>query len=101
MFVSAAYNEEAQAIATVKAALPYASRDGPVHYPDFFVFIRGHAVAYWLRHYAKSQKVTGSRSMICLILPAALDPAVHSASKRNKYQKEKKYVSGEQSAAGA
>jgi hypothetical protein len=36
-----------------------------------------------------------------LILPAALDPGVYSASNRNEYQKQKNYVSGEWSAAGA
>jgi hypothetical protein len=32
---------------------------------------------------------------IYLILPAALDPGVSSASNRNEYQKEKSNVSGE------
>jgi hypothetical protein len=36
-----------------------------------------------------------------LILPAALGPAVYSASNRNDYQKQKNNVSGEQSAVGA
>jgi hypothetical protein len=36
-----------------------------------------------------------------LILPAALDPGVHSASNRNEYRKHyKNVVSGESSAAG-
>jgi hypothetical protein len=38
---------------------------------------------------------------IYLILPAALGPAIYSASKRNEYQKQKYNVSGEQSLAGA
>jgi hypothetical protein len=32
---------------------------------------------------------------ICLILPAALGPGVHSASNRNEYEKQKNNVSGE------
>jgi hypothetical protein len=40
-------------------------------------------------------------SSICLILPAALDPEVRSASTRNEYQKQKNNASGGQSAAGA
>jgi hypothetical protein len=36
-----------------------------------------------------------------LILPAALGPGVYSAFNRNEYQKQKNYVSGEQSAAVA
>jgi hypothetical protein len=40
-------------------------------------------------------------SAIYLILPAALGPGVYSASNRNEYQKQKKNVSGEESAAGA
>jgi hypothetical protein len=39
--------------------------------------------------------------LMYLILPAALDPGVHSASNRNEYQKEKNNVSGKKSAAGA
>jgi hypothetical protein len=35
------------------------------------------------------------------ILPAALGPAIYSASTRNEYQKQKNNVSGESSAAGA
>jgi hypothetical protein len=35
-----------------------------------------------------------------LILPAALGPRYYSASSRNKYQKQKKNVSGDQSMAG-
>jgi hypothetical protein len=49
-----------------------------------------YAVAHWLRHYARSRKVMGSRSVdvneffsIYLILPAALSPRVQSASIRN------------------
>jgi hypothetical protein len=49
----------------------------------------------WLGHYATSRKVMGSRPdemngffSIYLILPAALDPGVHSASNRNEYQKQ-------------
>jgi hypothetical protein len=38
---------------------------------------------------------------IYLILPAALTLGIHSACKRNEYQKQKNNVSGEQSAAGA
>jgi hypothetical protein len=37
---------------------------------------------------------------IYLILPAALGPGVYSASNRNQYQKQKKYISGEYSASG-
>jgi hypothetical protein len=55
--------------------------------------IWGHAVAYWLRHYATSRKVTGSIPdevirffSIDLILPAALGPEVYSASNSNEYQ---------------
>jgi hypothetical protein len=36
-----------------------------------------------------------------LIVPAALGPGVRSASDRNEYRKQKNYVSGEQSSAGA
>jgi hypothetical protein len=39
--------------------------------------------------------------LIYLILPAALGPGVYSASNRNEYQKQKNYVLGELSAAGA
>jgi hypothetical protein len=53
--------------------------------------------------HATSRNVTGSRpdeeinflSSVYLILPAALDPRVYSASNRNKYQKKKNNVSGE------
>jgi hypothetical protein len=38
---------------------------------------------------------------IYLILPAALDPGIYSASSRNEYQKQKNNVFEEQSAAGA
>jgi hypothetical protein len=37
---------------------------------------------------------------ISLMLPAALNPEVYSASNRNEYQKHINNVSGEQSAAG-
>jgi hypothetical protein len=52
-------------------------------------------VVYWLRHYAISEKVVGSRPdtvnfSIYLILPAALGPGVQSASNRNEYPKQKK-----------
>jgi hypothetical protein len=40
-------------------------------------------------------------SSLYLILPAALDPGIYSASNRNEYQKQKNNVSGEESAAGA
>jgi hypothetical protein len=55
----------------------------------------GYAVAW---HYATSRDVVGSRPdevnffSICLILPAALGPEVHSASNRNEYQKQKKVM---------
>jgi hypothetical protein len=59
-----------------------------------------------IRHYAICQKVAGSRPdmvnefvSICLILPAALGPGAHSASNRNK--KQKNNVSGEQSTASS
>jgi hypothetical protein len=60
-----------------------------------------HFVAYWLRHYATSRKIAGSRPdevhffSIYLIFPAALGPGVYSASNRNDYQKQKNKVSGE------
>jgi hypothetical protein len=38
---------------------------------------------------------------IYLIILAALDPGVYSASNRNEYQKQKNNVSGKQSAAGS
>jgi hypothetical protein len=38
---------------------------------------------------------------IYLILPAALEPGVHSASNRNEYHKQKNNVSGEKSTTGA
>jgi hypothetical protein len=57
---------------------------------------------YWLRHYAASGKVAGSRSdevdeffSIYVIIPAALGPRVYSTSNRNEYQKHKINVSGE------
>jgi hypothetical protein len=51
-------------------------------------------IAWWLRHYATNRKVAGSipdevNFKIYLILPAALVPAVYSASNRNEYQKHK------------
>jgi hypothetical protein len=58
--------------------------------------------------YVTSRKVRGSRPdevneflSIYLIFQAALGPGVHSASNRNKYQKQKNNVSEEQSVAGA
>jgi hypothetical protein len=61
----------------------------------------GHAVEF-LRHYATSRKVKGSRLdevnaffPIYLILPAALSRGVYSASNRNEYQKQANNVSGE------
>jgi hypothetical protein len=58
-----------------------------------FIFISttylwSHAVAWCLMHSATSRKVAGSRPdevkfSIYLILPAALGPAVYSASNRN------------------
>jgi hypothetical protein len=52
----------------------------------------------WLRHYATSRNVAGSRPnevnfSIYLMLPAPLGPGVHSASNSNEYQKQKN-VSG-------
>jgi hypothetical protein len=56
----------------------------------------------WLRPYATSRKVAGSRFdevneffSVYLILPAALGLGVYSAPNRNEYQKQKNYVSGE------
>jgi hypothetical protein len=61
---------------------------------DFFLVYHlwGHAVAYWLRHYATNRKVAGSipdevNFLIYLILPDALGPGVYLASNRNEYQK--------------
>jgi hypothetical protein len=59
-----------------------------------------HTVEYWLRHYATSHKVGGSRPdegnfSGYLILPATLRPEVYSVTNRNEYEKEKNYVSGE------
>jgi hypothetical protein len=55
-----------------------------------------------LRRYATSWKVAGSIpdevtefSSIYQILLATLGPGVYSASNRNRYQKQKKNVSGE------
>jgi hypothetical protein len=65
-------------------------------------------VAQWLGHYATSRKTTDSRIddviklfSIYLIIPAALDSGVYSASNRNEYQKRKNNISGEKSAAGS
>jgi hypothetical protein len=50
-----------------------------------------YAVAYRLRHYATNRKVAASIPdeviffSIYLILPAELDPGVHSPSNRNEY----------------
>jgi hypothetical protein len=82
---------------------------GAILFKCFWVLRMGHAVALWLKHYAKSRKVAGSKPdevnefffSICLILPAALGPGVYSASNRNEYQKQKNNVSGEYSEAGA
>jgi hypothetical protein len=77
----------------------------PIHI--FAMITNGHAVAQWLRLYATSRKVSGSRPdevidfAIYLILPATPGPGVHSVSNRNWYQKHKNNVSGEQRAAGA
>jgi hypothetical protein len=60
--------------------------------------LRGHAVAYWLRHYATSRKAMGSRPDEVnefLQFLATSGPGVHSASSRNVYQKHKNNVSGE------
>jgi hypothetical protein len=61
----------------------------------------GHVVAQLLRRYAARLKVAGSRPekentffSIYLILPAAIGPAVYSASNRNEYHKQK-YISGQ------
>jgi hypothetical protein len=62
-------------------------------------------VAQWLKHYATSRKVAGSRPdevntfsppppPIYLIFPAALGPEVHPASNRNEYQKQANNDSG-------
>jgi hypothetical protein len=66
----------------------------------------GQAVEKWLRYYATSRKVEGSKRnevdellSIYLILPAALSPGVYSASKRNEYRKQRNNVSGKQSVA--
>jgi hypothetical protein len=60
-----------------------------------------------MRQYAKTRMVVGSRPTevnyffsIYLILPATLRPGVYSASNRNKYQKQKNYISGENIVAG-
>jgi hypothetical protein len=53
-----------------------------------------HAVAHWLRHYAASRKVVGSRpdegnEFFFQIIPASLGPGIYSTSDRNEYHKEK------------
>jgi hypothetical protein len=53
--------------------------------------------AMWLRRYATSQRVSDLRPnemkfFNLLILRAALGPGVHSASNRNEYQKQKKFL---------
>jgi hypothetical protein len=61
----------------------------------------------WLRHYATSRKVAGSRPdevnyfcfSIYLILPAALGPGVHSVCNINEYHKQKIMFSGSKNAA--
>jgi hypothetical protein len=60
-----------------------------------------------LRHYATSQKAANSRLIgvneffsMHLILPVIPGPGIYSASNRNKYQKQEKSISEEQSAAG-
>jgi hypothetical protein len=65
------------------------------------VSVRPHFVP-WLRHYATSRKVAGSRRdkmnellSLYLILPDALSYGVHSASNRTEYQKQTNNVSGE------
>jgi hypothetical protein len=57
----------------------------------------GASVPQWLRLYATSRKVAGSRpdKINVFNLPATLGPGVHSAYNRNEYQKQKKNVSGE------
>jgi hypothetical protein len=57
--------------------------------PLFFIGL-GHAVAQWLRHYATSRKVTGSRPhkailmlSVYLTLPVALGPGFYSDSNRH------------------
>jgi hypothetical protein len=68
-----------------------------IHLMNYF-----RCVAQWLRHYATSKKVVGSRLddvneffSIYLILPAELSPEVYSASNRNEFQKQKCNASGE------
>jgi hypothetical protein len=56
----------------------------PKHEGGMSIYITIHIMQYL------GQAVAGSR----LILPAALDPGVHSASNRNEYQKQKN-ISGE------
>jgi hypothetical protein len=56
-------------------------------------FIKGYVVANWLRHYATSRKVAGSRPdevndfFIWPILPTALGPEAHSVTNRNEAYK--------------
>jgi hypothetical protein len=64
-------------------------------------FIMGHAVAQWLRHYATSRKISGSRpdevnGFFNLPNPSgALGFGIYSALNRNEYQKQKNNVSRE------
>jgi hypothetical protein len=62
----------------------------------------GNAVTQWLRNYATSQKVAGSRLdemneffSIYIILAAAIGPRVRSASTTNEYQELTNIASGE------
>jgi hypothetical protein len=63
----------------------------------------GYAVAYWLRHYSTSRKVTGSRpdevneffAIFSNPSGRTMGPGVHPASNRNEYQKQKNNFSGE------
>jgi hypothetical protein len=59
-----------------------------------------HILDKFLKHHLWNLLGEGSRPdmvnfSICLILPAALGPGVHSASNRNQCQKQKNNVSGE------
>jgi hypothetical protein len=71
----------------------------------FNIFIRSSAVAKALCYKPKGcvfETQRGERIFsIYIILLAALDPGVHSACKRNEYQKQKNNVSGEWREAGA
>jgi hypothetical protein len=76
------------------------------HVLIFCFSIKRFLLREWLRQYAASRKVSGSRPdlvnlSIYIILPVALGPGVHSSSNINEYQKHKNNVSGEQSAVGA